>query len=79
MGIPKQNGLRDDVQLLWSGSALDNYGYNSPTDLGPGNNQFIYSYYNTLYKAPTCGPETRADHRARGASVTLRSLRPRQG
>jgi hypothetical protein len=58
MGIPKQNGLRDDVQLLWSGSALDNYGYNSPTDLGPGNNQFIYSYYNTLYKAPTCGPET---------------------
>ena len=47
MGIPKHNGLRDDVQLLWSGSALNNYGYNSPSDIGPGNNQFIYSLYST--------------------------------
>jgi Carboxypeptidase regulatory-like domain/TonB-dependent Receptor Plug Domain len=58
LGIPKRNGLRDDVQLLWSGSALNNYGYNSPTDLGPGNDQFLYSFYNTAYKPPTCGPET---------------------
>jgi hypothetical protein len=58
MGIPKHNGLRDDVQLLWSGSALNNYGYNSPSDIGPGNNQFIYSLYNTKYAPPTCGPET---------------------
>ncbi|MFY9884586.1 MAG: TonB-dependent receptor, partial [Candidatus Cybelea sp.] len=58
MGIPKQNGLRDDVQLMWSGSSLINYGYNSPTDLGPGNNQFIYSFYGTHAAAPICGPET---------------------
>jgi hypothetical protein len=58
MGIPHSNGLRDDVQLLWSGSALNNYGYVSPDNAGPGNNQFIYSLYNTNYKAPTCGPET---------------------
>jgi Carboxypeptidase regulatory-like domain/TonB dependent receptor/TonB-dependent Receptor Plug Domain len=57
LGIPKRSGLRDDLQLLWSGSALNNYGYNSPTDLGPGNNQFIYSLYNTNYKSPSCGPE----------------------
>ncbi len=58
MAIPKANGLRDDVQLLWSASALNNYFYQSPSDMGPGNNQFIYSYYGTHYKAPTCGPET---------------------
>ncbi|MGA9017762.1 MAG: TonB-dependent receptor [Candidatus Cybelea sp.] len=57
MGIPKQNGLRDDVQLLWSGSALTNYFYNSQNDIGPGNNQFIYSLYGTKAAAPTCGPE----------------------
>ncbi len=58
MGIPKRNGLRDDVQLMWSGSALNNYGYNSPDDMGPGGNQFIYSQYNTLARAPVCGPDT---------------------
>ena len=57
MGIPKSNGLRDDVQLLWSGSALNNYGYNSQSDVGPGVDQFIYSFYNTAYAAPKCGPE----------------------
>jgi hypothetical protein len=58
MGIPKANGLRDDVQVLWSGSALTNYFYNSQNDMGPGNNQFIYSLFNTRAAAPTCGPET---------------------
>ena len=57
MGIPKANGLRDDVQVMWSGSALDNSGYTSPDDLGPGNNQFVYSQYNTLARLPTCGPD----------------------
>jgi hypothetical protein len=60
LGVPKRNGLRDDLQLLWSGSALNNYGYNSPTDVGPGNTQFIYSLYNTAYSAPTCGPQALA-------------------
>jgi hypothetical protein len=58
MAIPKANGLRDDVQFLWSGSALNNYGYGSNNDIGPGNNQFIYSLYGTQAHAPTCGPET---------------------
>jgi hypothetical protein len=58
LGIPKHNGLRDDVQLLWSGSALNNYGYNSPSDLGPGVNQFFYALYGTKYAPPTCGPAT---------------------
>ncbi|MFY9718721.1 MAG: hypothetical protein WAK16_03670, partial [Candidatus Cybelea sp.] len=60
MGIPKANGLRDDVQLLWSGSALANYFYSSPEDMGPGNNQFIYSLYGTKAAAPVCGPESLA-------------------
>ncbi|MGA9944124.1 MAG: carboxypeptidase regulatory-like domain-containing protein [Candidatus Cybelea sp.] len=58
MGIPKHNGLRDDVQVLWSASSLYNYGYNSPSDLGPGVSQFFYSLYGTHYAPPTCGPET---------------------
>jgi hypothetical protein len=57
MGIPKANGLRDDVQLLWSGSALANYFYQSPQEEGPGNNQFIWALFNTKAAAPTCGPE----------------------
>jgi hypothetical protein len=55
LGVPRANGLRDDVQLLWSGSALNNYGYNSPSDLGPGVNQLLYSLYNTKYAPPICG------------------------
>jgi hypothetical protein len=58
MGIPKSNGLRDDVQLLWSGSALNNYGYTDPVSMGPGYNQFIWAQYNTLARTPTCGPQT---------------------
>ncbi len=57
MGIPKANGLRDDVQLMWSGSSLGNSGYTSPSDLGPGNDQFVYSQYNTLARMPHCGPD----------------------
>jgi hypothetical protein len=55
VGIPKASGLRDDVQLLWSASALDNYGYNSQSDLGPGLNQFYNSLENTKYTPPICG------------------------
>jgi hypothetical protein len=57
MGIPKANGLRDDVQFLWSGSHLVNYFYQSPSDMGPGPSQFFYSLYGTHYASPTCGPE----------------------
>jgi hypothetical protein len=58
MGMPKHNGLRDDLQLLWSGSSLSNYWVESPNDLGPGYQQAVYSAYGTKYAAPTCGPET---------------------
>jgi len=58
MGIPKHNGLRDDVQFMWSGSALNNYFYQSPSDMGPGVNQFIWAQFNTKYAPPICGPET---------------------
>jgi hypothetical protein len=57
MGIPKANGLRDDIQLMWSGSALANFFYQSPVDMGPGNNQFIYSLYNTVASPAHCGPD----------------------
>ncbi len=57
LGVPKHNGLRDDVQLLWSGSALTNYFDESPADLGTSVNQFSYSAYGTHYAAPICGPE----------------------
>ncbi len=56
-GIPKKNGLRDDIQALWSASALNNYFYNSPDDIGPGNAQTVYALWGTRYHAPTCGPE----------------------
>jgi hypothetical protein len=36
IGIPHNNGLRDDLQLLWSGSALKSYFTSSPSDAGPG-------------------------------------------
>ncbi|HEY3676563.1 MAG TPA: TonB-dependent receptor, partial [Candidatus Tumulicola sp.] len=39
VGIPKKNGLRDDIQLLYSASALNNYTYSSPNDIGAGYNQ----------------------------------------
>jgi hypothetical protein len=58
LGIPRKNGLRDDVQLLWSASALNNYTYSTPNDAGPGNAQFIASLYGAPYGAPTCGMET---------------------
>ena len=72
-GVPKADGLRDDVQLLWSGSALNNYGYNSPSDIGPGVNQFIYSLYNTKYAPPVCGNEPFATWGTYSAPVVVLS------
>jgi hypothetical protein len=56
MGIPKRNGLRDDVQLMWSGSALNNYFYQSPNDIGSGFNQYSWALFHAPYARPTCGP-----------------------
>ncbi|HET6275250.1 MAG TPA: TonB-dependent receptor [Candidatus Cybelea sp.] len=40
MGIPRHNGLRDDVQVLWSASALKSYFCCSSNDAGPGATNF---------------------------------------
>ncbi len=59
LGIPWKNGLRDDVQMLWSGSHLNNGSYGSINDMGPGYQQFFHNYplsNNPFgpYAAPTC-------------------------
>ena len=58
MGIPKQNGLRDDVQLMWSGSALDNYGYSTarPTSARATTSRSTRSTARKL-RPPICGQE----------------------
>ncbi|MBV8154134.1 MAG: TonB-dependent receptor [Candidatus Eremiobacteraeota bacterium] len=54
-GIPKHNGLRDDVQAMWSGSALNNGEYGSLTDIANTPNQFFYSWFtHSAYGTPTC-------------------------
>ncbi len=55
MGIPKANGLRDDVQVLWSGSALNNYFYMSPNDEGTSYQQYFWSLFQAPYAKPVCG------------------------
>jgi hypothetical protein len=57
-GIPHKNGLRDDIQALWSSSNLNLYQYISPNDAGPGVDQFIASFTgNTAtYAPPVCAP-----------------------
>ena len=54
LGIPRPSGLRDDVQLLWSGSHLNNGSYGSINDLGPGYQQFYLNNYFAPYAAPIC-------------------------
>ncbi|MFY9886634.1 MAG: TonB-dependent receptor [Candidatus Cybelea sp.] len=58
LGIPKHNGLRDDVQLMWSGSALNNYFYQSPNDVGTTYQQFSWGLFHGPYAPPTCGQRT---------------------
>jgi hypothetical protein len=57
-GIPKKNGLRDDIQALWSGSALNNLSYSSISNLGTSPNQFFWALRGAPYSAPTCGMMT---------------------
>jgi hypothetical protein len=53
-GIPKKNGLRDDVQLLWSASALNNWSYGSINDIGTSVQQFGWNEFGAPYAAPLC-------------------------
>jgi hypothetical protein len=55
MGIPKKNGLRDDIQAMWSGSALNNYFYQSPVDIGSSHQQFSWALFHGPYGTPACG------------------------
>ncbi|HKE37954.1 MAG TPA: TonB-dependent receptor, partial [Candidatus Baltobacteraceae bacterium] len=57
-GIPKKNGLRDDIQALWSSSALNNYTYSSLANLGTTASQFFYAWRLTGPQAPVCGQMT---------------------
>jgi hypothetical protein len=49
--IPRKNGLRDDIQLLYSSSALLSTFYSSVNDTG-GANQFMLSVAGAPYVAP---------------------------
>lgn len=52
-GLPRANGLRDDIQALWSSSALDTFSYDTPSQFGV----FPYTLINTgsPYCAKTAG------------------------
>jgi hypothetical protein len=54
-GIPRRDGQRDDIQLLWSGSAMSTQGGGSVSDAG---GYGPYTLDETLfpYAAPTCAP-----------------------
>ncbi len=51
VGIPRANGLRDDIQLLWSGSAERTFTYNSPNESGPGLNATTLAVSGANYQA----------------------------
>ena len=42
MGIPRRDGQRDDIQALWSDSAMRTYIYDSASDTGPGVPQTVF-------------------------------------
>jgi hypothetical protein len=71
-GIPKKNGLRDDIQALWSASALNNWSYSSLGDLGTSPNQFFWALRDAPYAPPVCGPTTIVGW----ASVTANACAP---
>jgi Carboxypeptidase regulatory-like domain len=68
-GIPKHNGLRDDIQAMWSTSALNNLSYSSPADIASSADQFYWALFHAPYAAPTCGASIPYAAWA-GASVT---------
>ncbi len=54
--VPRKNGLRDDLQLLYSSSALNSQFYTSPNDAG-GYGEYTQSVTGNLY----CNPATSLD------------------
>jgi len=51
-GIPRKNGQKDDLQLLWSSSSMLTHYYGSPNDLG-GYNNYMLAQTGLPYVAPT--------------------------
>jgi len=57
-GIPRKDGQRDDVQVLWNVSLIKTYFYSTVNDLG-GYNAFALAETGAPYSAPVnggCGP-----------------------
>jgi hypothetical protein len=48
-GIPRADGQRDDIQALWSDSAMQSFINNSPIDNGPGVNQYTLNNTGNVY------------------------------
>ncbi len=57
-GIPRKNGQRDDIQALWSDSAMDTFVYSSPSMAGPGLawGQDTMGYGSVCFFSFTCNP-----------------------
>jgi hypothetical protein len=51
-GIPRKDGQRDDLQILWSGSLLKTYFYGDAGDLG-GYNAYMLAADGAPYSGPT--------------------------
>jgi hypothetical protein len=53
-GIPRKDGERDDLQLLWNGSMLHTFFYGDVTDMN-GPNAFMLAQDGAPYAGPTAG------------------------
>jgi hypothetical protein len=49
IGVPRRDGQKDDIQLLWSDSAMQTFFYNSPIDNGPGVAQYTLNNTGNVY------------------------------
>jgi hypothetical protein len=55
-GIPRHDGQRDDVQLLWSASAMNTIFYSSPNDMGANNGANLNQVNLAVAGGPYCPP-----------------------
>ncbi len=51
LGLPRRDGQKDDIQLLWSDSAMQTFVNNSPIDNGPGIAQYTLNNTGNPYVA----------------------------
>lgn len=57
-GLPRRNGLKDDIQVLYSASALRSLYYSSPNDMGPGVAQWYLANTGGVYNPSLNDPST---------------------